>query len=90
MSFVYGVFSNRTDKLDVKSTTRFAESLAVLMNAGRSATLSRDIFEGELTSLLDQIASNNHGNRDEVVVAKLREMFRVFLPVDPHQITESN
>jgi len=86
MSFVYDVLSNRTDKLDVKSTTRFAESLAVLMNAGRSAALSREVFEGELAYLLGQIESNDHRDRDEVV-AKLREMF---LPVDPHQIVERN
>jgi len=88
MSFVYGVLSNCTFDFNVKSITRFAESLAVLMNAGRSATLNRDIFEAELTSLIEQVGNDDHRNRDEVV-DKLRKMFRVFLDADP-QITESN
>ena len=83
MSFVYGVLSNCTyDFFNVKSITRFAESLAVLMNAGRSAALNRDIFEGELTSLIEQVENTDHRNRDEVV-EKLRKMFRVFLSVGP-------
>ena len=85
MSFVYGVLSNCTDDFNVKSITRFAESLAVLMKAGRSAALSRDIFEGELISLVEQVENDDHRNRLEVV-DELRKMFRVFLNVDPHQI----
>ena len=83
MSFVYGVLSNCTyDFFNVKSITRFAESLAVLMNAGRSAALNRDIFEGELISLIEQVENNDHRDRDEVV-DKLRKMFRIFLHIGP-------
>ena len=55
------------------------------MKAGRSAALSRDIFEGELISLIEQVENDDHRNRLEVV-EELRKMFRVFLNVDPHQI----
>ena len=89
MSFVYGVLSNCAYDFNVKSITRFAESLAVLMNAGRSAALNRDIFEAELTLLIEQVENGDHHNRDEVV-DRLRKMFHVFLHVDPHQITELN
>ena len=82
MSFVYGVLSDCTFDSNVKSITRFAESLAVLMNAGRSATLNRDIFEAELPSLMERVENNDHCNRDEVV-DKLRKMFRIFLDADP-------
>ena len=87
MSFVYDVLSNPLDDFNVKSITRFAESLAVLMNAGGSAALSRDIFEGELTSLIEQVENNDHYNRDQVV-DKLRKMFHIFLHVDPHRTTD--
>jgi len=94
MSFVYGVLSNCNYDFDAKSITRFAESLAVLMNAGRSAALNRDIFEGELTSLIEQIENNDYRNRDDSdeVVDRLRKMFRVFLheDSDPLQIADLN
>ena len=92
MSFVYGVLSNCAYDFNVKSITRFAESLAVLLNAGRSVALNRDIFEGELTTLIEQVENNDHRNRDDSdeVVDKLRKMFRVFLHEDPHQIPELN
>ena len=79
--FVYGVLSNRIDDFNVKIITRFAESLAVLINAGRSDALSRDVFERELTFLIEQVEDNDDHNHDKVV-DRLREMFRIFLSVD--------
>jgi hypothetical protein len=74
-SFVFGVLSGQTDGLSVKDAARFAETLAVLMNAGSSGALHREIFSEEISSFIEWVEKGDHQHRDEVV-SKLREMFR--------------
>lgn len=72
-SFVYGVLSNQTDDIPPKHAIFFAESLAILMNAGGQAILSRDIFEEQLAALIQRTENDDDQRRDEVV-AKLRDI----------------
>ena len=72
-SFVYGILSNQTDGLPLKHAIFFAETLAILMNAGGQAILSRDIFEEQLTALIQWIENDDDQRRDKVV-SKLRDI----------------
>jgi len=81
-SFVFGVLSSKKD-LSVEDGTRFAETLAVLMNAGNSGALSREIFSEEMSSFIEWGEKGDNEHCDEVV-AQLREMFRdVFTETTP-------
>jgi hypothetical protein len=72
-SFVYGVLSNPVDNLPLKHATLFGETLAILMNAGGQAALSRDVFEEQLSALIQWTENDDDLHRDEVV-SKLRDM----------------
>ena len=76
-SFVYGVLSIQTDKLSSKDATVFAETLAILMNAGGRTSLSRDIFEEQLTAFVHWTENDDDKHRDEVI-GKLRDMLQAF------------
>jgi hypothetical protein len=76
-SFVFGVLSSQKDDLLIDHATRFAETLAVLMNAGSSGALSREIFSEEISSFIEWSEKSDYQHRDKVA-AKLRKMFRDF------------
>jgi hypothetical protein len=73
-SFVFGVLSSQKGDLSTKYTARFAETLAVLMNAGSSGALSKEIFFEEISSFIERAEKGDYQNRDEVV-DKLSNMF---------------
>jgi hypothetical protein len=75
-SFVFGVFPCLKDGLFVKPehAACFVETLAVLMNAGNSGALSKEIFSEEIFSFIDWAKENNH---DEVA-DKLKQLFSKF------------
>jgi hypothetical protein len=81
-SYVYGVLSNQTNDLPPKHATAFAETLAILMNAGGPAALSRDIFEEQLFAFIQKTENDDHQHHDDVVT-RLRDMFRSLL-ADAH------
>jgi hypothetical protein len=77
-SFVFGVLSGQKDRLAIEHATRFAETLAILMNAGSSGALSKEIFSEEISSFIEWAEKCDHQQRDEVVF-KLREIFYDFV-----------
>lgn len=81
-SYVYGVLSNQSNDLPAKHATAFAETLAILMNAGGPAALSKDIFEEQLFAFIQRTENDDHQHRDEVV-GRLRDIFRGLL-TDAH------
>lgn len=76
-SFVFGVLSNQKDALAVEHATRFAETLAILMNAGSSGALSKEIFSEEISSFIEWAEKCDRQHREEVV-AQLRAIFHDF------------
>jgi hypothetical protein len=78
-SFAFGVLSDQKPKeeLSVKNTARFAETLAILMNAGSSGALSMEIFSEEISSFIEWAEKGDLQNHDEVA-HNLRMMFKVF------------
>lgn len=76
-SFVFGVLSSQEDDLLIDHATRFAETLAVLMNAGSSGALSEEIFSEEISSFIEWSEKSDYQHRGKVA-AKLRDMFRDF------------
>lgn len=79
-SFVFGVFPCVKDGLFPKPehAACFVETLAVLMNAGNSSALSKEIFSEEIFSFIEWVKEGDHEDRDEVV-AKLNKLFSQFL-----------
>ena len=77
-SFVFGVFPCLKDVLVVKPEHPcFVETLAVLMNAGNSVKLSKEIFFEEIFSFIEWAKENDHEHHGEVA-AKLDQLFRKF------------
>ena len=76
-SYVFGVLSNQKDALAVEHATRFAETVAILMNAGSSGALSWEIFSEEISSFIEWAEKCDRQHREEVV-ARLREIFHDF------------
>jgi hypothetical protein len=81
-SFVFGVLSNQKDALAVEHATRFAETLAILMNAGSSGALSKEIFSEEISSFIEWAEKCDRQHREEVV-AQLRAIFHDFIETTP-------
>ncbi|KAF8493460.1 hypothetical protein F5888DRAFT_827922 [Russula emetica] len=83
VSFVYGVFPCLKDGFLVKHehAACFVETLAVLMNAGNSGKLSKEIFSEEIFSFIEWAKDDDHVHHDEVA-AKLDELFSKFF-TDP-------
>jgi hypothetical protein len=80
-SFVYGVLSNQENGLlEPKHAASFAETLGILMNAGRPTALDREIFEEELFSLVKWAKNDERQGRDKVV-AGLRDMLRALTAI---------
>jgi hypothetical protein len=67
-SFVYGVFPCLKDGVLVKPehASCFVETLAVLMNAGNSGKLSKEIFSEEIFSFIEWAKEDDHKHHDEV------------------------
>lgn len=77
-SFVFGVFPRLQDCLDKpKLAACFVETLAVLMNAGNSGAVSREIFYEGVFSFIDWAKRNDDEYHDEVA-AKLEKWFTKF------------
>ena len=74
-SFVFGVYPCLKDGFDKpEHATCFVETLAVLMNAGNSGVLSKEIFSEEIFSFIEWAKENNHEHHDEVAT-KLDQLF---------------
>jgi hypothetical protein len=78
-SFVFGVFPCLKDGLFVKPehASCFVETLAVLMNAGNSGAISKEIFSEEIFSLIEWAKESDHEHGGEVA-AKLDQLFSKF------------
>ena len=77
-SFVFGVFPCLKDGPFVKPEHAcFVETLAVLMNAGNSGVLNKEIFSEEMFSFIEWAKDNDRENHDEVA-AKLGQLFSNF------------
>jgi hypothetical protein len=75
-SFVFGVFPSLKDGLFVmpEHAACFEGTLAVLMNAGNSGALSKEIFSEEIFSFIEWTKESDYEHHDEVA-AKLDQLF---------------
>jgi hypothetical protein len=82
-SFVFGVYPCLKDNFfdNPEYATCFVETLGVLMNAGNSGALSKEIFSEEIFSFIQWAKEDDHKHHGEVAV-KLDELFRKFF-TDP-------
>ena len=78
-AFVYGLLSGQEGDLPTEHATSFTETLAILMDAGTQPPFDRLKFEEELSSLIDR-TQHDSTEGSEVVVGKLRRMFKDLLP----------
>jgi len=78
-SFVFGVFPCLKDGLFVKPehAACFVETLAVLMNAGNSGALSKEIFSEEIFSFIEWAKESDREHHNEVAT-KLDQLFCKF------------
>ena len=78
-SFIFGVFPYLKDGLFVKPehAACFEETFVVLMNAGNSGALSKDVFSEEIFSFIEWTKESDHEDHDEVA-AKLGQLFSKF------------
>jgi hypothetical protein len=78
-SFVFGVFPCIKDGLFVKPEHAccFVETLAVLMNAGNSGAVSKEIFSEEIFSFIEWAKEHDHEHHD-AVATKLDQFFNKF------------
>ena len=74
-SFVFGVFPSLKD--NPEHTSCFVETLAVLMNAGNSGTLSREIFSEEVFTFIEWAKENDRELHDKVT-ARMDQLFRKY------------
>ena len=79
-SFVYGVFSHPEADFPTEhwSTTCFAETLAILINAGIPTAFHKNAFEAGLLDLIRW--TDTDGQDGNLVASKLRSMFPNVLP----------
>ncbi len=79
-SFVYGVFSHQAADFPTEhwSTTCFAETLAILINAGIPTAFDENAFRAGLLDLIRW--TDTDGQDSNLVANKLRSMFPNFLP----------
>ena len=79
-SFVYGVFSHQAADFpsEHRSTTCFAETLAILTNAGIPTAFDETAFRAGLLELIRWTDTDGQGGN--LVANKLRSMFSNFLP----------
>ena len=79
-SFVYGVFSQQEADFPTEhwSTTCFAETLAILTNAGIPTAFDENAFRAGLLDLIRW--TDTDGQYGNLVANKLRSMFPNFLP----------
>jgi len=79
-SFVYGVFSHQAADFPSEhwSTTCFAETLAILTNAGIPTAFDETAFRAGLLELIRWTDTDGEGGN--LVANKLRSMFSNFLP----------
>jgi hypothetical protein len=77
-SFVYGVFSHQEADFPTEhwSTTCFAETLAILINAGIPTAFDKNAFEAGLLELIRWTDADGQGGN--LVTNKLRSMFPKF------------
>jgi hypothetical protein len=77
--FVFGAFPCLKDGLSVKPehAACFEETLTVLMNAGNSGALSKDVFSEEMFPFIEWTKESDHEDHDEVA-AKLNQLFNKF------------
>ena len=85
-SFVFGVLPCLKDSLKPEHAACFVETLAVLMNAGNSDTLSKEIFSEEIFSFMEWVKECDHEHGEEVAAA-LDQLFSNFFadPTSEHQ-----
>jgi len=76
-SFVFGVFSNQEDDFTGENIPCFAETLAILINAGIPEAFDGNTFRAGLVDLINW--TGDDGQDGDFVANKLRSMFQNFL-----------